>query len=220
MPSHHYAWVHLRDWPHCTIFVTKYFPDDTFINIFLNENVWISIKTSLKFIPKVHVNNIPALVQIMAWRYILLTHVCVTRPQWVNLIWLHNRSKPNLFCNFSFLFFVSNFQQIDIDVVAPDYWTGFPKLTICFTKQAIMGSDNGLLRILNQLTIGPLVTFFVEMWIKILYFSYNKMHFSGEVCQMADISSRPQCINDIPSIFDHAVLSTTNGYQLPIQRCR
>ena len=36
--------------------------------IFLNENVSIAIKISLKFVPKVSINNIPALVQIMAWR--------------------------------------------------------------------------------------------------------------------------------------------------------
>ena len=60
-----------------------------------NENVWISIKISLNFVPKVPINNIPALVQIMAWRRSgdkplsesmvdsLLTHICVTRPQWV-----------------------------------------------------------------------------------------------------------------------------------------
>ena len=35
--------------------------------IFLNENVWISIKIPLKFVPKGLINNIPALVQIMAW---------------------------------------------------------------------------------------------------------------------------------------------------------
>ena len=40
--------------------------DDTFKRIFLNENVIISIKFSLKFVPKVRINNIPALVQIMA----------------------------------------------------------------------------------------------------------------------------------------------------------
>ena len=34
---------------------------------FLNENIWISIKISLKFIPKGPINNIQALVQIMAW---------------------------------------------------------------------------------------------------------------------------------------------------------
>ena len=36
--------------------------------IFLDENAWISIKISLKFVPNVQINNIPALVQIMAWR--------------------------------------------------------------------------------------------------------------------------------------------------------
>ena len=35
--------------------------------IFLNENVWILIKISLKFVPKGPINNIPALVQWMAW---------------------------------------------------------------------------------------------------------------------------------------------------------
>ena len=44
------------------------FADDTFKRIFLNENVRISIKISLKFVPKSLINNIPALVQIMAWR--------------------------------------------------------------------------------------------------------------------------------------------------------
>ena len=48
------------------------------------------------FVPKVPINNIPALVLIMAWLWLgdkplsepmmvsLLTHICVTRPQWVN----------------------------------------------------------------------------------------------------------------------------------------
>ena len=44
------------------------FPDDIFKSIFLNENVWIPIKISLKFVPKGPINNMPALVQIMAWR--------------------------------------------------------------------------------------------------------------------------------------------------------
>ena len=36
---------------------------------FLNENVWISIKISLKFVSKGPNNNIPALFQIMAWSW-------------------------------------------------------------------------------------------------------------------------------------------------------
>ena len=74
----------------------RHFADDTLKAIFLNENIRISIKISLKFVPKVPINNIAALVQIMAWRrpgdkplsepmmVCLLTHICVTRPQWVN----------------------------------------------------------------------------------------------------------------------------------------
>ena len=73
------------------------FPDDIFKWIFSNENVWIPIKISLKFVPKGPINNIPALVQIMAWRrpgdkplsepmvVSLPTHICVIRPQWVNI---------------------------------------------------------------------------------------------------------------------------------------
>ena len=67
----------------------RHFPEAIFKWIFLNENVWISIKISLKFAPRGPINNIPALVQIMAWRqtgeshYLNLTHICVTQPQWV-----------------------------------------------------------------------------------------------------------------------------------------
>ena len=70
----------------------RHYPDDIFKCIFLK---WISLKIWLKFVPKIPVNNIPAMVQIMAWRrsgdkplsepmmISLLTHICVTRPQWV-----------------------------------------------------------------------------------------------------------------------------------------
>ena len=62
-------------------------------DLFLNENCCILIKISLKFVPMGLINNIPALVQIMAWnqpgdkplsepmRVRLLTHIYVTRPQ-------------------------------------------------------------------------------------------------------------------------------------------
>ena len=46
----------------------RHFPDAIFKWIFLNENVWISITVSLEFIPKGPINNVPSLVQIMAWR--------------------------------------------------------------------------------------------------------------------------------------------------------
>ena len=76
----------------------RHFADDTFKCIFLNENVWIPVKFSLKYVPKGPINNIPPLVQIMAWRRSgdkplsepmmvdLPTYICVTRPQWVKII--------------------------------------------------------------------------------------------------------------------------------------
>ena len=45
----------------------RHFPDNIFKCIFLNENVWILIKISLKIVPNGPVNNISALVQKMAW---------------------------------------------------------------------------------------------------------------------------------------------------------
>ena len=72
----------------------RYFVDDVLKCIFLNENVLISIKISLKLVPKGQINNIPALVQIMAWRgpgnkplsepmlVFVPAHICVTRPQY------------------------------------------------------------------------------------------------------------------------------------------
>ena len=46
----------------------RHFADNIFKCNFLNENVWIPIEISLKFVPKGPINNIPALVHIMAWR--------------------------------------------------------------------------------------------------------------------------------------------------------
>ena len=58
----------------CTIFNSlrprrnrRHFADDIFKCIFLNEDVWIPIEFSLKFVPRGPINNISALVQIMAW---------------------------------------------------------------------------------------------------------------------------------------------------------
>ena len=75
-----------------------HFADDTLKCIFFNENVWIPIEISSKFVPKGPIDNIPALVLIMAWRrpgdtplsepmlVRSLTHIWITRPQWVNCL--------------------------------------------------------------------------------------------------------------------------------------
>ena len=87
----HFLWVNplrLRQNGH-------HFPGDIFKCIFSN---WVLINISLKFVPKGQINNIPALVQIMAWhrpghkplsalmKVNLLIHICITQPQWVNTL--------------------------------------------------------------------------------------------------------------------------------------
>ena len=76
----------------------RHVADDVFKCIFWNENIRISPKISLKFVPKDRISNIPILVQIMAWRLPggkplsepmmvkLPTHICVTRPQGVSYL--------------------------------------------------------------------------------------------------------------------------------------
>ena len=94
-------------WTGVKITLTHWGPDKmaaniltTFSNAFFKENVWISIDISLKCVCEGQINNIPALVQIMAWRrpgdkplsepmmIDLLMHICCTLPQRVN--WDHS----------------------------------------------------------------------------------------------------------------------------------
>ena len=75
----------------------RHFADDIYKCIFLNENVWDSIKIPMKLVHKDPNNSIPSLVQIMAWRrpgdrplsepimVRLPTQICVARPQGVNV---------------------------------------------------------------------------------------------------------------------------------------
>ena len=84
----------------------RHFPDNIFKWIFFNENVWISINISLKFVPRGPINNIPTLVQVMARRrpgdkslsepmmVRLPTHKGITRPQWVNENIISNEMMP------------------------------------------------------------------------------------------------------------------------------
>ena len=73
----------------------RHFPDDIFKVILFYANFCILITISLKYVSHGPINNIPSLIQIMAWRRSggkqlfesmvvrLPTHICVTRPQWV-----------------------------------------------------------------------------------------------------------------------------------------
>ena len=108
------------------------FADYTFKRIFLNGNVRISIKISLKFVPKGPINNNPALVQIMAWRrpgnkplsepmmVNLLMHVCVTRPQWVKIQIYENLFAPIFLADTQLIW---NFVQSMLSAKLQNDWT-------------------------------------------------------------------------------------------------
>ena len=113
----------------------RHYADDTFKPIFVNENIQIIFEISPKLVPKVAINNVPALVQIMAWRrpgdkplsepmmVCLLTHICVTRPQRVKGIVTSLSSKSTSHattwyqsqCLFWFLF--RSFPRADISIM-------------------------------------------------------------------------------------------------------
>ena len=104
----HFVWYHVNGnsfvWPVLLVNTLRprqnrrHFADDIFKCIFLNENVWITVEISLKFVPKGPINNMATLVQKMAWcrpgdkplsepmLVSLPTHISVTRPQWVKII--------------------------------------------------------------------------------------------------------------------------------------
>ena len=75
----------------------RHFAGDAFKRIFLNQNVRILIEISLQFVPKGPINKISSLFQIKTshrpddkplsepMMVSSLTHICVARPQWVNV---------------------------------------------------------------------------------------------------------------------------------------
>ena len=57
----------------------RHFPNNIFKCIFMNENVWISLNISLKFVPKVWINNIPLSKPVM----VILLMLTWPPRQWV-----------------------------------------------------------------------------------------------------------------------------------------
>ena len=75
---------------------------------------------------------------------------------------------------------------------------------ICVSKLTIIGSDNGLSPGRRQaiiwtnagiLSIRTLGTHFSEILSEIHAFSFKKMHFENDVCEIMSIVSRPQYLN-------------------------
>ena len=103
---------------------------------------------------------------------ILLTHMCVIRPQWVKI----------------------NFGQVQ----SLDLTHGGRVTHICVGKLTIIGSDNGLSPGRHQaiiwtnagiLLFGPLASSFCEIVIAIDAFSFTKMHL-----KLSSAKWRPSCL--------------------------
>ena len=75
----------------------------TFSNAFsLNENVWISIEISLKFVPKGPIHDIPALVQVIIWTN--FGYITDAYMQWIKLEHRRTiRSDGLIWCNYSYI---------------------------------------------------------------------------------------------------------------------
>ena len=105
-PVHHISLTH---W--CWVKMANIFL--TFSNHFLEWKYVKLINISLKFVPNGLINNMTALLQIMAWcrpgdkalsepiMVSLMTHICVTRPQWLKHViplpsktWFRSQSGP------------------------------------------------------------------------------------------------------------------------------
>ena len=96
---------------------------------------------SLKFVPRGAINNIPALVQIMAWRrpsdrplseslmVSLPTHICVARPQWVITVtpqWARWRLKSPPYRLFTQPFVKAHNKE---SIKTPRHWPWWVELT-------------------------------------------------------------------------------------------
>ena len=156
------------------------FADNIFKCIFLNENIWISIKISLNFVPKGSIYNIPALVQIMAWcrpgdkplsdpmMVKLLTHIVVTWPQWVKPVHLgqYNPSFQKPYAGAMFLCFASQKQGVKRLAELPLHWAGgstfgplwhqdYFHLSLWFGWWCPFWKSRGRIQLLHSVPISP-----------------------------------------------------------------
>ena len=91
-------WLNAVNWSHWGPDKVDDILQTTFSNAFCwMKMFWLQLKFHWVFFPKGPIHNIPALVQIMAWRgpgekplsepmmIILPMHICVTQLQWLNI---------------------------------------------------------------------------------------------------------------------------------------
>ena len=154
-----------------------YFSDNIFKCVFLNENIWILINISLKFVNNGQINNITALVEIMAWcrqgdnpssepmMFSLLMHICVIWPQQVNHIRVHTHtrhSKSPLHQQGMGIYFIENWtcynhticENLGTDIDTVSFYTikgGFEIVQVCIRFNATSYNKTKFSNILSKL---------------------------------------------------------------------
>ena len=81
--------------------------------IFLNENVWISIKFSLKFVSMGSINNNLALVQIMTWRRLGDKPLSEPMMAWPTDAYMHHSASVSEMWEYSSLYCYRNTSKIN-----------------------------------------------------------------------------------------------------------
>ena len=178
----------------------RHFPDNIFKWIFLNENVWISINISLKFVPRGPINNIPTLVQVMAWRrpgdkplsepmmVRLPTHICVTQAQWVksfkltlpHICWISWHSHHNYATNMVHPIF---FKML----------TGDPHLLACMYGGCFINVSRALRNILSKFCYCRNHTSYENFKLKLCGFGHTLKPCYGHTCTVSAWNSRHKC---------------------------
>ena len=112
----------------------RHFTNKIFKCIFLKEKVWILLKISLNFVPKVQINDIPAsdnglaltcgkpLPELMM--VTLLMQICVTQPQWVDV---KKKPIPKIWK-----------RKRQMTIAIPIFWAKQSWLTFYYTSEALV----------------------------------------------------------------------------------
>ena len=153
---------------------------------FLNENIWISIKISLKFIPKGLINNIPSLVQIMAWRrggnkpfseammVRFLTYICITRHQWVNS-YQAELMLENMKIHFHFFFISQHQDGIGISLWRTRTCVSYRDNTMAADALATQG-QHLITMTLWQFPYSKAFVYFLSIFVYGSYFWFIRIH--------------------------------------------
>ena len=218
----------------------RHFTDDMFKCIFFNGGMWISINISLKFVRKGQINSTPSLVQIMAWcrpgnkplsepmMESSLTHISVTRPQWVKQsVWymFNSLTLGRCSCNLKFVIFkhISKANTLSISSQTVLRWMPHMKtsLMICphwfrqglgaIRQQAINWTNDGQVLWCHMTSPGHNeLTSFQSYSSPLDDCFYQEIAFQN-FCNKSTILFMPQWVNTIQLISCIQKKKTSNG---------